>query len=148
MKKLFAVVALIASLSAVGAPALAADAATKAYQTKVNAICKAGIAKLNAIPSPTGPADLQKFLEKGLSLTKELISSVKAVPAPAGVKANVTKALAAQQKGADLIAGLITDIKKGGDPAKLLDAAGPKISAATKAADPAWTAAGLTACTE
>ena len=82
----------------------------------------------------------------GPALSKALVTPIQAVKAPAGLQANVTKALAAGQKVNTIITGLIAKLDKGGDPETVINEAGPTMDKATKASDPFWKAAGLTSC--
>ncbi len=145
MKRLTLTGAIAAALL-VGVPAAIAVPTASQYKTQVNAICKAGLVRLNAIAEPSSPKDYATYADKQATVGYDLLQKILAVKPPVALQPLVLKAAKPQGQAVDALLVLRDTIKKGGDPQKSLDAALPKINALTAQADAAWKAAGLTAC--
>ena len=121
--------------------------AAGAYRTKVNAICKAGIAKINAVKAPTVPSGFAAYLQTEGELGARLMKQIIEVTPPKSLQPAVMSALKLQGQSVDEVLALALKVKKASDPAAVLTAATPALEKTTAGADAAWTKAGLTGCT-
>ena len=64
------------------AAASASAASPSAYRAKVNGICKAGIAKINAIPAPKSPKGYAAYFDSTAKLSVVLLKQIIAVTPP------------------------------------------------------------------
>ena len=145
LKKHFVLASATAFVLLGPSAAHAADSPAQ-YRAKVSAICKTGIAKLNAIPEPDAATGFAPYLDKVGVAAVDLLVKVGKVAPPKSLQPLMKKALDAQGKAIDVLLAARDSIAKSKDPAKAIEAAGAKISAAGDKADAAWTAAGLPAC--
>jgi hypothetical protein len=132
------------ALLALSSPALAASPA--AYRAKVNGICKAGVAKINAVPQPSSPKGFAAYFGTEGRLGYQLLQQILAVKPPASLQPLVISALTPQGKVVGMVLGLSSQIKKGADPVKLYRATLPTLDRLTNQANAAWRKAGLNAC--
>lgn len=144
MKKSLLLLAAACALLATSAPVSAAS--PSAYRAKVNAICKAGVAKINAVRAPTSPKSYGAYFYTEGALGYQLLKQIVAVKPPASLQPLVLNALKLQGKIVDGLLALAAQIKKGADPAKAYNAAKQPLTSLTKQADTAWRKAGLNAC--
>jgi hypothetical protein len=124
----------------------ASAASPSAYRANVNAICKAGVAKINGAPTPKSPKGYAAYFDVEARLGLQLMQQIIAVRPPASLQPLVLKALKLQGKAVDGIIALSNRIKKGADPVKAVNAADPLLTKWTNQANAAWRAAGLNAC--
>ncbi len=144
MKKSLLLVAAACVLLAMSATASAAS--PSAYRAKVNAICKAGVAKLNAVPAPKSPKGYAAYFDAEARIGVQLMKQIIAVAPPKSLQPLVLSALKLQGKVEDGIIALSNRIKKGADPVKAYNAAKPALDKVNNQANTAWIKAGLTAC--
>lgn len=144
MKKSFLLLAAGCALLATSTPASAAS--PSAYRTKVNAICRVGVAKINAVPAPKSPKNYAAYFATEGTLGYQLMKQIVAVKPPVSLQPLVLNALKIQGKIVDGILGLADRIKKGADPVEAFNAANPAMTKWNNQADAAWRKAGLNAC--
>jgi NAD(P)-dependent dehydrogenase (short-subunit alcohol dehydrogenase family) len=144
MKK--AVLAVIAACVVLVVSAPASAESPSVYRSKANAICKAGVAKINAVPAPKSAAGYAAYFTTEGKLGLALVKRLAAYEPPASLKPLVGKALYLQSKVVGGIINLAAEMRKGGDPVKEYNAVKGTLTKWTKSADAAWRKAGLNAC--
>lgn len=144
MKRSLLLLAAVSALLTTSAPASAAS--PSAYRAQVNAICKVGVAKINAVPAPTSPKGYAAYFDAEARLGLKLMKQIIAVRPPMSLQPSVLSALKLQGKAVDSIIALSVRINKGADPVKAVKAADPLLTRLTNQADAAWRKAGLNAC--
>ena len=144
MTKLLLLLAAGCALLATSAPASAAS--PSAYRAKVNGICKAGVAKIHAVPAPKSPKGYAAYFDAEARLGLQLMRQIIAVTPPKSLQPLVLNALKLQGKVVDGVIALSDRIKKGADPVKAYKAADPLLTKWNNQADTAWRKAGLNAC--
>jgi hypothetical protein len=126
--------------------ATASAASPSAYRSKVNGICKVGVAKINAVPAPTSANGYAAYLDTEARLSLQLMKQIIAVTPPKSLQPAVLAALKLQGKLVDAVLVVRDKIKKGADPVKTLKAATPALDKMNNQANAAWRKAGLNAC--
>jgi hypothetical protein len=117
------------------------------YRTKVNGICKAGIAKINALKQPAGPKDYAAYFDANATLAYQ-IKQIVAVTPLVSLQPTVAAALKLQGRIADLLLQTRDDInKKHQNPSTVANRILPTANSLSKQADVYWRKAGLNACT-
>ena len=144
MKKIVLVVAAACVVLVVSASASAESPSV--YRAKANAICKAGVKKINAVPAPKSPAGYAAYFTTEGKLGLALVKQLAAYEPPASLKPLVAKALYLQSKVVGGIINLAAEMRKGGDPVKEYNAVKGTLTKWTNSADAAWRKAGLNAC--
>lgn len=144
MKKALLSLAAACALLATSATAFAASPA--AYRAKVNGICKAGVAKINAVPAPKSPKDYEHYFQTEGTLSYQLLKQVVGVTPPKSLQPLVLGAVKLQGKLVDGVLAIAAQIRKGADPAKAYHAADPGLTKLGHQVDAAWRRAGLNAC--
>jgi hypothetical protein len=144
MKK--SVLLLAATLALLATSASASAASPSAYRAQVNAICKAGVARINAVPSPSSAKGYVAYLDTEARLSVQLLKQIIAVKPPTSLQPAVLAALKLQGKLVDSVIALRDQIKKGANPVKTLKAATPALNKLNSQANVAWRKAGLNAC--
>ncbi len=144
MKKAVLAVAAACVVLVVSAPASAESPSV--YLAKANAICKAGLAKINAVPAPKSAAGYAAYFSTEGQLGLALVKQLAAYEPPASLKPLVVKALYLQSKVVGGIINLAAEMRKGGDPVKEFNAVKGTLKTWTNSADAAWRKAGLNTC--
>jgi hypothetical protein len=90
------------------------------WREQADAICKDIDAKTDAIAQPTGPADIQAFLEAGIPIGQEQITRLKALVPPTELESIQTQAVANQEEGLKVIQSALDRIKGGEDATKVV----------------------------
>ena len=124
----------------------ASAASPGAYRAKVNGICKAGVAKINAVPQPASPKGYASYFQTTGTLGYQLMKQIIAVTPPKSLQPLVLAALKPQGQVVDGLLALASKIRKGADPVAAFKAATPALDRVSKQADAAWRKAGLPAC--
>lgn len=119
-----------------------------AYRTKVNGLCKVGVAKINAVAAPASPKGYAAYFQATGALGVQLLRQIVAVTPPASRQPLVLKALKPQGRVVDGLLALAARIRKGADPVKAFKAANPALTKANNQANTAWRAAGLKRCAD
>ena len=143
MKRLALLVALVPALIAV---ASASALTPTAYRTKANAICAAGIAKINAVPAPQSARAVLPYFQSVATLSAALLRQLGTVEPPNSLKPLVLSAARAQGMVQGALLQAIAKLKAGADPAATVTAYTPILDRLTKTADALWRKAGLTKC--
>ncbi len=144
MKKILLLLAAACALLVLSSTASAASPA--AYRAKVNGICKAGVAKINAVPQPASAKSYAAYFQTTGTLGYQLMKQIIAVTPPKSLQPLVLAALKPQGQVVDGILALAAKIRKGADPVAAFKAASPALDRISKRADAAWRKAGLAAC--
>src|SRR4051794_22027699 len=94
---LLPVVAVVAWSTKVGTHA---PSAADRYRAQVGAICQSGETAMAALPSPSRPSDLGPWGRRVYNIGIAGLAQVRAVPAPAALRADVAGVLAAEARSA------------------------------------------------
>ena len=145
MKKAVLVVNVLCVALMVCAPAFATDSPS-VYRAKANAMCKAGIAKLNAVPAPKSAAEYAAYFTTSGQIGLALVHQLANYEPPDSLKPAVSNALYLQSKVVGGINNLAAEMRKGGNPVQELNAAKATLNSWTNSANAAWRKAGLAVC--
>jgi hypothetical protein len=144
MKKAVLAATAVCGLLVVGT-APAADS-PGVYLAKANGMCKVGIAKMNAVPTPKSTSGYAAYFTTQGKLGLVLVKQLAAYEPPASLKPKVSQALYLQSKVVGGIMNLAAEMTKGGNPAQELNAVKGTLDAWTNSANAAWKKAGLNIC--
>jgi hypothetical protein len=143
MRKLVLVAAAACALAVASTAAATTPAA---YRAKVNALCKVGVKKIEALPAPKATSKYAAYFINVARLSTQLLRQITAIQPPTSLLSPVGTALKLQGEQTVGIAQLAARIETGANPSKALKAAQPRLDALSKQANAAWRKAGLPAC--
>lgn len=131
-----------ASNSSGGGTALSADA----WRAAADAICADIQTRQDAVAAPTGPAEVQTYLETILPLGKEQVSRIKELVPPAELQSIQSQAVANQDAAVAIVEKAIDRIKGGEDATKVVTELTAEVQKITAEGDRLAQEAGLTKC--
>ncbi|MEW6583765.1 MAG: hypothetical protein AB1416_13495 [Actinomycetota bacterium] len=116
------------------------------WRTQADAICKDIDTRGESVDQPSGPSELQAFLEQLIPLGQEGVDRLKALTPPAEVASFQTQAVSLQQQAVDVLKDALERVKNGEDPTKLGEEISAKIGPLSDQLDQLADDAGLTEC--
>lgn len=127
-------------------PAAAATLSAAEFRTQADAICTSSKAAVKELGEPD-PADLPGFFAKGLAITGEQITKLRALAPPTELKADFDAALGfLDEQQAAITAATEKITSNPTDVEAIITEASPAIDAAEQKADEKAKALGLTVC--
>jgi hypothetical protein len=88
------------------------------YREDANDICRKAERGIEALPTPSSIADIERYLRKALEISKEYDREFKALEPPADLRAEHQRLMRVTRRGKRLIEGLVNDVAAG-DPRTL-----------------------------
>jgi hypothetical protein len=130
------------SSSTTGGTALTAEA----WRAAADAICSDITTRQDAVEAPTGPSEIQPYLEAVLPLGKEQVERIKALVPPEELRSLQSQAVANQEAIVARAEDAIERIKGGEDATKVITEFGPELDKLSAEGDRLADEAGLTEC--
>jgi hypothetical protein len=122
------------------------DRAATDYRRHANAICAQGERRIEALPAPATPGDLESYLRRGLAIAKRSDRRLRALEPPAELRAEHLRAGRLSRRGEVLLESLLDDLGSGLPSLETLGRTLPKLERTVREANALARRMGLDEC--